>query len=117
MPHVFVSLSYSIVIPENQDTELMGFFMFCGQVLTWVPSVVFTVLNEADVSQRIGLASLNVMLICSLIAYLKMGSYSDAIAVANRLQLETLQSPDKPTTIRDDEKTDKNIIAINSSES
>ena len=70
----------------------MGFYMFCGQVFAWVPSLVFTVLNEAGVSQRIGLATLNAVFIGALLSYCMMGDYGDAIRVADRLRIDTVPS-------------------------
>ena len=74
----------STIIPTGQDAELMGMYLFAGQVITWVPPLVFTGLNEAGVSQRIGIISLDVFFVISGIAYLLMGSYKEAIEVASR---------------------------------
>ena len=74
----------STIIPEGQDAELMGIYLFAGQIITWVPPLVFTGLNEAGVSQRIGIVSLDFFFIVAGIAYLKMGSYKNAVQVASR---------------------------------
>lgn len=76
----------STIIPRGQDAELMGMFLFAGQVLTWIPPLVFTALNEAGVSQRIGIASLNVFCLIGMGAYFLMGSYNDAIKWAARAE-------------------------------
>jgi MFS-type transporter involved in bile tolerance (Atg22 family) len=77
-------LMASSVIPEGQDTELMGIFLFSGQCLSWLPPLVFTAINEAGISQRIGVASLDVYLVISLFCYWVMGSYTTARAEVNR---------------------------------
>jgi MFS family permease len=77
-------LMASSIIPEGQDTELMGVFLFSGQCLSWMPPLVFTAINEAGVSQRIGVASLDVYLVISLICYGFMGSYTSAREEVNR---------------------------------
>lgn len=77
-------LTASSVIPEGQDTELMGVFLFSGQCLSWLPPLVYTAINEAGVTQRIGVASLNVWLLLSLIGYCFMGSYTTARKEVNR---------------------------------
>jgi Vacuole effluxer Atg22 like len=71
-------LTASSVIPEGQDTELMGVFLFSGQCLSWLPPLVYTAINEAGVTQRIGVASLNVWLLLSLFGYCCMGKYTTA---------------------------------------
>lgn len=74
----------SVLIPEGQDAELMGLYLFAGQILTWLPPLVFTVLNEAGVNQRIGIASLAVYFLLGAVALLLMGSYKAAVDATGR---------------------------------
>ena len=68
----------STIIPEGQDAELMGVFLFAGQVLTWIPPLVFTAQNEANISQRVGVATLNVYFAFALLFYYLIGGYKKA---------------------------------------
>lgn len=68
----------SCIIPEGQDTELMGLYLFSGQSLSWVPPLVFTAINESGVSQRVGVASLDGFFVLALICYLFTGGYVQA---------------------------------------
>ena len=61
-------------------------------MFAWVPSLVFTVLNEAGVSQRIGLSTLCVVFLGALLSYFMMGDYTEAVRVANRLRVDTILS-------------------------
>lgn len=74
----------STVIPTGQDTELMGTYLFYGQVLTWLPPLLFTLLNEAGVSQRVGIGSLAIWFLGGFLCLSRMGSYRDAVVVAGR---------------------------------
>jgi MFS-type transporter involved in bile tolerance (Atg22 family) len=74
----------SSIIPAGQDAELMGFFLFSGQVFSWVPPLVFTAINESNVSQQIGVATLNAYFSLSFVCYLIMGSYATARQEVNR---------------------------------
>jgi UMF1 family MFS transporter len=74
----------SSIIPEGQDAELMGLFLFSGQCLSWIPPLVFTAINEAGISQQIGVASLDAYFLISLVAYIIMGSYTNARKEVNR---------------------------------
>jgi len=38
---------YAVFIPGGREAELMGFYMFAGQVISWAPMLVFSVINEA----------------------------------------------------------------------
>lgn len=74
----------SCIIPEGQDAELMGFFLFSGQSLSWIPPLVYTAINEAGVSQRVGVATLDVYFILAIVCYLCMGGYAKARAEVGR---------------------------------
>ena len=71
------------VIPDGQDAELMGYYLFAGQILIWLPSLIFTILNENGVNMRIGIASVGGFFLVALLAYFLMGNYAEAIRIAN----------------------------------
>lgn len=74
----------SLIIPEGQDAELMGLFLFSGQCLSWMPPLIYTALNEAGVSQRIGVATLDLFFLFALCCYVQLGGYSEARAEVGR---------------------------------
>jgi len=90
-------LTASSIIPEGQDTELMGVFLFAGQCLSWLPPLVYTALNEAGVSQRIGVASLDVYLLIALLGYCFMGKYATAREEVNRQTVYATKGPNDMT--------------------
>lgn len=74
----------SSIIPEGQDAELMGVFLFSGQCLSWVPPLLFTTINESGISQQVGVASLDTFFVLAMVCYLFMGGYARARAEVNR---------------------------------
>ncbi|CAB9520832.1 expressed unknown protein [Seminavis robusta] len=48
-------LFYSFVVPRGQEAEFTGFYVYCTQLLVWLPPLVFSTMVEAHVDQRIGL--------------------------------------------------------------
>lgn len=78
-------LMASTLIPEGQDTELMGFFLFSGQVLTWLPPLIFTTMNEAGVNQRISIGVQASFFLVGILALLCMGNYRKAVEHAGRM--------------------------------
>jgi hypothetical protein len=109
----------SSIIPEGQDAELMGIFLFSGQCLSWVPPLVFTAINEAGISQRVGVASLVVYFVLAMICYFMMGGYRKARGEVNRATTyaspkekepvvlvgaaETMETGDTPTSSQPEE--------------
>jgi MFS-type transporter involved in bile tolerance (Atg22 family) len=68
----------SILIPKGQDAELMGVFLFCGQSLTWLPPLIFTAVNEAGVSQRVGVGMLSIYFFIGLVSLSMIRNYREA---------------------------------------
>ena len=69
-----------------------AFWLLVVTVFAWVPSLVYTLLNEAGVSQQIGLATLCVVFFGAFVSYLFMGDYSEAVGLADRLRVESIPS-------------------------
>ena len=53
-----VDLIFSLSVPKAEASGLAGFFSYCSLVLTWLPPLIFTVLNEIGVEMKWGLLSL-----------------------------------------------------------
>lgn len=45
-----------MVTPKGQEAELAGFFDYCRLILVWLPPLLFSLLVEANVSQKVGVA-------------------------------------------------------------
>ena len=39
---------YALLIPGGQEAEFMGYLGFCGRVLTWLPALVYSIVNQAS---------------------------------------------------------------------
>jgi MFS transporter, UMF1 family len=82
-------LLVAAIVPEGQDAELMGFFIFAEHSLSWLPPLIFTGLNELGVSERVGVSIINIFLLLGVVAYFKIGNYDDCVKQANRLSVPT----------------------------
>jgi MFS transporter, UMF1 family len=82
-------LLVAAIVPEGQDAELMGFYIFADASLSWVPPLIFTGLNELGASERVGLSIINIFMLLSIVAYCKIGRYDDSVKKANRLSVPT----------------------------
>lgn len=52
--------AFMTIIPRGQEGELMGMYIFSGQILSWLPPMLFTTINEVGMDMAYGLASLDV---------------------------------------------------------
>ncbi|KAL3944205.1 MAG: hypothetical protein SGBAC_001702 [Bacillariaceae sp.] len=73
---------YVTVIPRGQEAELMGTYICACQVLSWLPPLVFSMLNEAGLSMRLGVTSLAVFMLISFSILFLVGDYEQAVAHA-----------------------------------
>ena len=62
----------------------MGTYLFAGQILTWLPPLVFTAMNEAGVSQRIGIGVMTVWFFIGILCLFLIGDYRKAVAMVGR---------------------------------
>lgn len=77
------------VVPMGQDAEIMGFYLFASQVLSWLPTLVSTAIkNEAGISQRVGLPTLNIYFFIALGASCMMGGYREAVILCGRMLVD-----------------------------
>merc|ERR1712024_12997 len=60
---------FAAMVPKHQEAEISGFILYCGKVLFWLPSLVYTLMNEANVPLQWGGVQLNVYLFIAMIAY------------------------------------------------
>lgn len=82
---------YVTIIPRGQEAELMGTYICACQMLSWLPPLVFTVLNEAGFSMRLGVCSLAVFMLISILILCLVGDYSEAVAHARTVDGERKQ--------------------------
>eukprot|EP00934_Nitzschia_sp_Nitz4_P006401 Nitzschia sp. Nitz4//scaffold155_size52807//30637//32354//NITZ4_006801-RA/size52807-augustus-gene-0.54-mRNA-1//-1//CDS//3329537384//6391//frame0 len=57
---------FSMCLPKGQEAELSGFFVYCSQVLVWLPPLIFSVMVEANVEQTWGVVSVTGFLLIGI---------------------------------------------------
>ncbi|EEC50464.1 predicted protein [Phaeodactylum tricornutum CCAP 1055/1] len=78
------------LIPKGQETEMMGLFVFTGQILGWLPPLIFTLMNENGADIRWGFGLVTFFCGFAAICTLPMGNYYEAVAWAARQSEEKL---------------------------
>mmetsp|Transcript_26378 Transcript_26378/g.45013 ORF Transcript_26378/g.45013 Transcript_26378/m.45013 type:complete len:514 (+) Transcript_26378:212-1753(+) len=78
---------FTLSVPKGQETELSGFYTYCRSILTWLPPLVFTVMNESGLHMKWGLLSLIIFLIVGLFFLFLMAPWEDVLedAKVNRM--------------------------------
>jgi len=66
------------LIPKGQETEMMGLFVFTGQVLGWLPPLIFTIMNQNGVDMRWSLSIVSYFCLLAIICTFNMGSFKAA---------------------------------------
>ncbi len=69
------------IIPKGKETEMMGLISFFGQILGWLPALLFTIMNENGVDMRWGMSIVTYFLLTSCAFTFLCGSYDDAVAL------------------------------------
>lgn len=79
------------LIPKGQEMELMGCFFFAGQILGWLPPLIFTILNQRGVSMQLSFGLVAGFCWVAVLSTLPMGSYQVATDLVARDSQEKLR--------------------------
>lgn len=82
---------FCTLIPKGQETEMMGLFSFCSQIISWLPPLIVTIMNENGISLRFGMLVVAVFCIIAVITTMFMGNYEVAVTKASKDSEEKLQ--------------------------
>jgi MFS-type transporter involved in bile tolerance (Atg22 family) len=88
---------YVTIIPRGQEAELMGTYICACQFLSWLLPLVFSIMNEAGISMRIGLFSLTFYFMVSFCILFLVGDYDEAVAHAKAVDQGRRQFAISPT--------------------
>jgi UMF1 family MFS transporter len=76
---------YVTIIPRGQEAELMGTYICACQMLSWLPPLIFSVMNEMGYSMRTGLFTLTFYFLASFCILFFVGDYNDAVEHAREI--------------------------------
>lgn len=62
------NLYFALCMPKGREAELSGFYVYCTQILVWLPPLLFTTLNEAGIHQKWGLSTINIFFLLAIIS-------------------------------------------------
>lgn len=79
------------LVPRGHEGEIGGLYIFASQILTWLPPLIMTVMNESGIPMRVALASIGGYFFLGLLSLLKVGDYDTAIANVKQEEMEELR--------------------------
>jgi len=99
---------YCTIIPKGQEAELMGVYIFATQIISWLPPLVFTAINEAGISMRVSIASLCVFFGLSFcILFLVDRDYNNAVERQKRSHVDETSIKANVYDVATNDKTDE----------
>ncbi|CAB9507044.1 Vacuole effluxer Atg22 like [Seminavis robusta] len=93
-------LYLSMIVPKGIEAELSGFYVYCSQLLGWLPPLMFTLLVEANVDQKYGL----ICTVCFFLVAVAMISMSPSFDKV----LEEVHQNDFDLDVEDSDDTNNN---------
>lgn len=95
-------LIFSSLMPAGQEAELAGFYLYCTQILCWLPPLTFAIVNEnPDINISWGGIQLNIYLAIGLIFYMFLPSWEKCIEITaqeNKI-LSTSKTPTEDSEV------------------
>lgn len=70
--------------PYNNCKELSGFFVYCTQILAWLPPLIFTIMVEADVRKTYGVLVVSTFFLIALAMLRFSASWRDVLKESGR---------------------------------
>lgn len=74
---------FCALIPKGKEFEFMGIFVFFGSIIGWLPTLLFTVMNQHDVNMRVGLGLIPIFFSVALACTVCMGDYNYAVTLVS----------------------------------
>ncbi len=72
---------YASLMPSGQEAELAGFYLYCTQVLGWLPPLIFTIMNEAGIDLYWGGVHLNIYFFISFCLYSFLPKWEECLEI------------------------------------
>lgn len=88
------NLIFSLCLPQGQEAELTGYFVYFSQILVWLPPLIFTAMNEAGKPMQHGLMSLVTFFFVAFILLMLMDPWESVVgaaAAANKMNQEIME--------------------------
>lgn len=79
------NLFFSMLLPKGQEAELAGFYVYCTQILGWLPPLIFSILVDNDVDQKYGILSLQAFFVIAVLILSLIPSWEEAVIEAHSL--------------------------------
>jgi len=73
---------WTMIVPPGKATEFMGYYVFCGRILEWLPTLTFSIMNELEIPMNYSLMSLSVFFAAAIISISFMGDFDELMARA-----------------------------------
>ena len=61
------NLFFSLIVPKGQEAELSGIFVYCTQIIGWLPPLVFSILVENDIDHGYGVLVVSAFVLIAVV--------------------------------------------------
>jgi MFS-type transporter involved in bile tolerance (Atg22 family) len=96
------------LVPKGQETEIMGLISFFGQIIGWLPSFIFTLMNQNGVNMRWGIGMVSFFLLTSFLCTLMCGDFNKAVESVSHTSEAYLQEFARRSSVKNSFMNDEN---------
>lgn len=96
------NLFFSMVIPKGQEAELSGIFVYCTQIIGWLPPLIFSILVEEDVDQGIGVIVISAFALIAVALLSMASSWPEIVADCRKFDNDNEEVKNKNSTDEED---------------
>jgi MFS-type transporter involved in bile tolerance (Atg22 family) len=108
------NLFFSMCLPKGQEAELAGFFVYCSQILGWLPPLTFSIMVEANVGQTYGVIAVSMFLLLAAGIVSLAAPWPEILEEAgrspNKLETERVDDDDSPKNEERDAQQEAQLL-------
>ena len=103
------NLYFSMIIPKGQEAELSGFFVYCTQIIGWLPPLIFSFLVEANVDYGIGVICVGAFALVAIVLLSMATSWEEIVADSHKFDGEE-EDEEKANNSTDEEEEPVSVL-------
>lgn len=92
-----MKLFLSLVVPRGQEAEITGFYVYCTQLLVWLPPLIFSTMVEADIDQGIGVIAIGSVFLISIAVFSMAAPFDELLDEVHGASADKRQSTSELT--------------------
>ena len=82
------AIIFALCLPDGQDSELAGFFVYSSQIAVWLPPLIFSAIVNAGIDQNWGVVAVSVFGLIGVAFFCAMPPWEEVLAEVGKRNID-----------------------------